>query len=71
MTPTRQAGARAQRALKLQPLRQQAVRFRAAGRLGTAEAIEAQIARLEAAEPELWLVFGVAEVARALEGVGT
>lgn len=64
----REAGACAQRALKLQTLRLAAARYRAAGRIGTAEAIEAQIARLEAAEPELWLVFGVAEVGAVLEG---
>lgn len=68
MTPaTREAGGIAQRRLKLMPLRQAAARHRAAGRIGTAEAIGAQIARLEAAEPELWLVFGPAEVGRVLE----
>jgi hypothetical protein len=70
MTPARQAGALAQRAEKLRPFRLKAAQHRAAGRTGTADAIAGQIARLEGAEPAMWLAFTVAQVGRYLEGVG-
>jgi hypothetical protein len=63
---TRKAGALAQRRIKLSPLRQAAAQHRAAGRLGTADAIGALTARLEATEPELWLLFDLPQIERAL-----
>jgi hypothetical protein len=66
-TITRKAGARAQRHLKLLPLRAAAAKFRAAGRIGTADAIRRQIERLEGAEPEPWLIFSPAEIGQMLD----
>jgi hypothetical protein len=64
---TRHAGALAQRDIKLSPLRQAAARHKAAGRIGNAEAMQRLTARLETAEPELWLTFGPAEIDQLLE----
>jgi hypothetical protein len=65
-TTTRQAGGAAQRRIKLASLYRAAARYQAAGRLGTAEAIRAQVTRLEATEAELWLVFDPPQVDQLL-----
>ncbi len=68
--PKRVAGAEAQRGLKLAKLRAGYACFLHRGRLATAEAILRLIAKLEAAELELWLTFDALQIDTYLEAKG-